>query len=370
MTSQLLRKDEAQPLPHQISDILRKKIECGEYQPGKKLKTIRQYANEFSVSPVTVIKALDILEEETLIERIPIKGVFVSGKLPYRDKVLKACFAFPEKELTFQPYTCENWCLNFELLQGLFCGSKQHNVELQFTYFEDNPSAELLEKQKTALREFDFAVFTGRQLKQLQEASAKERLTFDITAYPEDNTCGVIQVDYDREKMHVSLCHYLIESGCGSAVAVISGERRSKKNKAIHFLEDAKKAGIRLPGNGIWELDLKDPELQPKLRELLLRREAEFIFVETTDIVPEIYEAAFDAGLMPGRDFIITGIASGLTFTRLFPRLSYFRIPRFDMGMQIMEYAAESIRCGKAEKTLEQLEVEFVRGKDLRKKCR
>ena len=32
-----LRKDESRPLPDQISDILREKIEQGEYPPGKKL---------------------------------------------------------------------------------------------------------------------------------------------------------------------------------------------------------------------------------------------------------------------------------------------------------------------------------------------
>ena len=58
-----LCKDEAVPLPHQISSIIRSWIKSGKYLPGKRLGTIRQFASDFSVSPVTVIKALDILEE-------------------------------------------------------------------------------------------------------------------------------------------------------------------------------------------------------------------------------------------------------------------------------------------------------------------
>ena len=81
MTVQQLRKDEAVPLPDQISSIIRSRIESGFYQPGKKLDTVRQFARDFSVSQVTVIKALDILEEETLIKRVPVKGVFVSNRL-------------------------------------------------------------------------------------------------------------------------------------------------------------------------------------------------------------------------------------------------------------------------------------------------
>ena len=179
-----LQRDEAMSLPDQISRIIRSRIESGEYRPGKRLGTIRQFAKDFEVSPVTVIKALDILEEETLIERIPVKGVFVTDRLKQEKKQLNACFAFPEKEMAPLENAKENWGLNYELYRGLFDGSRQYKINLQFIYFEDNPSRALLEKQKAALRKFDFVIIPGdTQLIDLRDASAAERLTFYLASY-------------------------------------------------------------------------------------------------------------------------------------------------------------------------------------------
>ena len=65
------KKDGSALLPRQISDTIRERIFSGEYAPGKKLPPIRKFAEDFSVCPVTILKALEVLEEEQLIERIP-----------------------------------------------------------------------------------------------------------------------------------------------------------------------------------------------------------------------------------------------------------------------------------------------------------
>ena len=359
-----LHKDEAKPLPRQISSIIRLKIEQGEYPPGKKLKTIRQYANEFSVSPVTVIRALDILEEETLIERVPVKGVFVSRE-PGRKRTLSACFAFPEKEIVPSPGGRENWSLNFELFQGLFSGARQNGIDLRFAYFEDDPSAELLEKQISALRNFDFAVFTGGQLGKLQAAATAHLPVFGIASRRAPVIPGVVRVDYDRSGAEKMLLAYLLRMECRSAAAVtdLRGGLRGRR-----FIEAARASGVSVPGDGVWEIDPDDPERIGKLRTRLLGEKPEFLFADSTESVPDIYEAAFDAGLMPGKDLIVTGIASGLTFEGLFPRLSYLRIPRFDMGQAVMAAAAKYFSGGKKRDiVLPKFEVRFIEGKTSRR---
>ena len=159
-----IKKNDSFSLPDKISSIIRQRIEAGEYKPGKRLGTIRQFAKDFEVSPVTVIRALDILEEETLIERIPAKGVFVSNTVKPQEKQLSGCYVFPEKNMLPQPAQNENWGLNYELYRGLFDGAGKHKINMQFVYFEDNPSPEILEKQKIALRKFDFAIFKNDKL--------------------------------------------------------------------------------------------------------------------------------------------------------------------------------------------------------------
>lgn len=357
-----LRKDESRPLPDQISDILREKIEQGEYQPGKKLKTIRQFATEFAVSPVTVIKALDILEEETLIERVPIKGVFVSGRAT-KKKQLTACFAFPEKQLSPNYGSAENWGLNLELFRGLSVGAMQNDVNLQFAYFEQASTPELLEKQLAILKKFDFVIFTGEQLMKLQQSAAQQQFVFGITSGA-GRIPGVIPVDYDRADAMEKICAYLKKCSVRNAVSFVTPNAVRKRSETL--VRFAEKEGIPLCNGGIFEISVHDSERKEKIRDFLLKYKPEFILVDTTDLVTDLYGAAFELGLFPCMDFIVTGISGGTMYNGLFPAPSYFKIPRFDMAMQLMKCASESIRSGKTP-VVPELEVEFVEGKIFKK---
>ena len=359
-----LQRDEAMPLPDQISRIIRSRIESGEYRPGKRLGTIRQFAKDFEVSPVTIIKALDILEEETLIERIPVKGVFVTDRLKPEKKQLNACFAFPEKEMAPKEHSNENWGLNYELYRGLFAGSREFKINLQFIYFEDAPRRSLLEKQKAALRKFDLAIFPGsNQLIDLREASAQERLTCYLTSNSyahADSESQAVLLDYDRQDAQRQLSSYFIGTGCSSAAALVCDNQPS--DRGSDFLKRVIEAGIDPKRTAIWEIRRDDPDQLGSVRKLL-RRKPEFIFVDYTEYMPLIFEAAFDLGLTPGKDFIVTGIASGFIFNGLFPKFSYFRIPRYEMGLQLMQFADGIIRSGGKTGTIPKLKVEFIEAK-------
>ena len=360
-----LRKDEAMPLPDQISSIIRTRIETGEYRPGKRLGTIRQFAKDFAVNPRTVIKALDILEEETLIERIPVKGVFVSERLKPEKKHLNACFAFPEKEMAPLENAKENWGLNYELYRGLFDGSRQYKINLQFIYFEDNPGRALLKKQKAALRKFDFVIIPGdTQLIELRDASAAERLTFYLASHFDSppSSSPAVKVDYDRNAAEQSLLDYFLETGCRSAASAAWDGAPSIRG--TDFLDRA--AAESRARTELWTICRNYPDSLEQIKKYL-KRKTEFIFVDTTECMPQIFEAAFDLGLTPGKDFIITAIASGMTFSGLFPRFSYFRIPRYEMALQIMQSADEIIRRGGKTGTFPQLKVEFIQGKNHKK---
>ena len=356
-----LRRDEAMPLPDQISSIIRTRIESGKYQPGKRLGTIRQFAKDFDVSTVTVVKALDILEEETLIKRVPVKGVFVSERLKPEKKQLNACFAFPENEMAPKELANETWGLNYELHRGLFDGARRFQFNLQFTYFKDNPSPDLLERQKTALRKFDLVIFPGTfQLVELREASAPERLTCylaDSMKLPPAPSAAV-RVDYNRPDARKRLFSYFMGTGCRSAAALVS--ETSYSDRGQDFLGRITDAGIDPARAVLWTICLDDPDLPGTIRHFLLHGKPEFLFVDCTEVMQLVFEAAFDLGLTPGKDFIVTGIASGMTFNGLFPKFSYFRIPRYEMGLQLMQSAGEIIRSGRKTGTIPKLKVEFI----------
>jgi len=359
-----LRRDEAMPLPDQISSILRSRIESGKYQPGKRLGTIRQFAKDFDVSTVTVVKALDILEEETLIERIPVKGVFVTDRLKPEKRQLNACFAFPEKEMAPDVVGNENWGLNYELHRGLFDGARQYRFNLQFTYFEDNSSPDLLERQKAALRNFDLVIFPNdNQLIELREASAQERLTVYLGSSHKkmsDLPSAAVKLDYDRLDAERQLFSYFMETGCQKALVLCRQEMPTSRSH--DFLEKAIRSGLQVNNVRLRKISDNDPDQLGSIKKQL-RWKPEFIFVDYTEYMPLIFEAAFDLGLTPGKDFIVTGIASGLIFNGLFPKFSYFRIPRYEMGLQLMQSADGIIRSGGKTGIIPKLKIEFIEAK-------
>ena len=66
------------PLHHQISAVIKDGIATGRYQPGERLPTEDGLCNLFSVSRITVRRAMQSLEEQGLIERRQGDGTFVA----------------------------------------------------------------------------------------------------------------------------------------------------------------------------------------------------------------------------------------------------------------------------------------------------
>lgn len=68
----------------QLASLFRQRIESGEWETGTKIPTVKELAEQCGVATMTIRQALDILEEEGLIERFRAKGTFVLER-PNRD---------------------------------------------------------------------------------------------------------------------------------------------------------------------------------------------------------------------------------------------------------------------------------------------
>jgi GntR family transcriptional regulator len=73
------------PLYIQLREILRSKIEDGEYPPGTCIPSESQLAEAYGLTRVSVRSALGALEYEGLLKSVQGKGVFVSGPKVERD---------------------------------------------------------------------------------------------------------------------------------------------------------------------------------------------------------------------------------------------------------------------------------------------
>lgn len=66
------------PLYYQVYASLRDRIDAGEFPPGSALPPERKLVNDYGVSRITVVKAMDTLERDGLIERQQGRGTFVT----------------------------------------------------------------------------------------------------------------------------------------------------------------------------------------------------------------------------------------------------------------------------------------------------
>jgi GntR family transcriptional regulator len=77
------------PLYHQLKELLRDKIQSGEWQPGQRIPPERELCLAFNVSRATTTQALNDLERMGLVERRQGKGTFVA-----RPKLVQSLLEF------------------------------------------------------------------------------------------------------------------------------------------------------------------------------------------------------------------------------------------------------------------------------------
>ncbi|MBQ6492851.1 MAG: GntR family transcriptional regulator [Erysipelotrichaceae bacterium] len=76
----MVRNDYRTPIYLQLREIIRNKIEDGEYMPGTAIPSENKLAETFGINRVTIRNAVDALVHEGLLRRVQGKGVFVVGR--------------------------------------------------------------------------------------------------------------------------------------------------------------------------------------------------------------------------------------------------------------------------------------------------
>jgi len=94
------RKDNLQQY---VINMLRRRLKDGQLERGQKLPTLRNLANEFKVSTMTVRQAVGTLEKEGYLYRIPSVGSFVRSVGPYKTSTKEmVAFAGADLRSTFE----------------------------------------------------------------------------------------------------------------------------------------------------------------------------------------------------------------------------------------------------------------------------
>ncbi len=77
-----INHSDPRPPYQQVADHLRRAIDRGEYGPGERLPSMRTLSEQFSVTPVTISRAVDALRAEGLVDARQGTGLFVRPRRP------------------------------------------------------------------------------------------------------------------------------------------------------------------------------------------------------------------------------------------------------------------------------------------------
>jgi GntR family transcriptional regulator len=78
----MIDRESVVPPWRQLADLLRERIESGQYKPGARIPSAASLAQEFDLAPVTVRKAIVQLQDEGLLVSQVGWGTYVAGKRP------------------------------------------------------------------------------------------------------------------------------------------------------------------------------------------------------------------------------------------------------------------------------------------------
>lgn len=93
------------PLYIQLREVIRGKIECGEYPPGTCIPSESQLAETYGIHRLSVRSALSALQYEGLLKSVQGKGVFVAGGKVERDMETLGGFRQTMRERSQTPST-------------------------------------------------------------------------------------------------------------------------------------------------------------------------------------------------------------------------------------------------------------------------
>lgn len=362
-------------LSTQVSEKLIHDIRSGNIMPGKRMPGERRLAERFGISRGTVIEALDLLENQNYIERIPAKGTFVADDVNHELSVIKIAFPFPEASISPTSLEhMENWSAVSEAYRGMIEEASSKNAEISFMHFEEAASEVQLFRQLRRLESMDGAVFIGHQLSQLQQILVKNgKSCVTIGTARETGFDSIITSDFKYSF---------------AELAAFAKNKKYKRLRVISELSDSinkidqigletkleivlkafEQAGIETCPDFCHNIDFTVPQNFTNLfddNNFDIKNGTDIIYCSNTYIVPHFYRYCFDNGIKLGKGIGAFGYASGITFTNLMPAFTYSKINHFEMGRRACAGCITAIRTGKRLNHIELVKNTLIKGESV-----
>jgi len=264
------------PLPryYQVYASLLKRIKSGEFQPGDAIPSERILVSDYQVSRITIVKALDLLERDGLIDRQHGRGTYVTSPPTETDpQLLKVAFLIGR---TSKPYP-------YTVLMGAVQSAMQYDV--QFQIFGSHETAQEARYVRSAIQTGVDGIIVYPTPDFPNESLYRELLANYFPFVMVDRYDPHVDSDrvvFDDEAAGYQLTEYLIQQGHNRIAIVPLAEVMvtSVRNRIRGYQKALEAHGIEYDEDLVWldvyeALDSDKPirKDQPSDRRLLQRLE-------------------------------------------------------------------------------------------------
>ena len=333
-----------EPIYETVASSLRRQIGSGKLCSGDRIPSERELAQQWGISRGTARLALKELENYGYIERQGARGSFIRNAVA-SSQTRRVVLAFPEKAISPEALEPENWAYSSEIFRGLIAGGVQNDMQVFFEHFQDEVSETEQRRQLERLRGYDVAVFVGAQLNEIQQEFAVDHTVIRIVDLNVLSTTpvGILAAGFDGLEALKILVGHMVDCGCCSAGALSFNfdDSRAKVTRSEQFMRLAAERGVYVPES--FNFHFTDRKgLKTQFDRMLAGPLPNFIFCNHAEYIIDFYQAAYRNSVEIGRNCMIGGIATGLTFKGLIPSYTYVRVPMFEIGEIIMKTLAEN----------------------------
>lgn len=247
MADRTVNQDDPLPLYYQVYHSLLERIRAGEFAPGDALPSERRLAEAYGVSRITIISALDMLEDEKLIERQHGRGTFVIEPPSPEDQSTRSIAFLPG--VFHHPYL-------FSVLMGIARVTSEQHVHLQVMGAYENSQEETRYVEEVIDRGIDGLIVyprAGYENVELYRRLQREKFPFVMVDryYPQVSTDYVVFGDEDAA---FALTERLLARG-HERIAVLTHhevETTSVRDRLWGYRRALDRSGLPYDDNLVW----------------------------------------------------------------------------------------------------------------------
>lgn len=349
-------------LYRQTRDWVVRQMRTGKLKPGSRLPGERALADLLKISRGTARIALQELEHEGFIERIPSRGAFIKTKGETRQ--VRLALIFPEAGISTEYLYYSNWVIASEVQRGLLEESMLNNSVMSFQYFPVDDAEREPEKYADKLeKEYDGVFFPSSQHWKLMEEL--KRRNYPFISIAEDKS--IPYITYNRHDICVESINYLLSRNARNIIVLRREDSANIDPKLEAIKEVCKNNHIKFSKENILGVPVdKTGDLVVEMLKKVFNTSAKLpdvFFCTYPEIAFYVFRFADEMNYNIPDDFMLMGYGNNIRLSPMVSRLTHIELPYYEMGRTGCQTLINKILYGKDIPPLQKLDAKLVIGK-------